>query len=367
MPRLVLLVLAALGLLSIAWSIDRAASLWGSILVVGGITYFEAGVVISRRGWVARFLLPGTAVLGLVVAALSLGGYTLGAYPWSLTMEGKQLAGGLFGYANAAAGLVFLLLPPTIGWGVTGQTRWGRLPVYLFTGVSAVCQIVLLVLTGSRLAPIVLLAPAVLWVFLVFRSRIGHLVRSRWWARLAALAMVVVIALGVWQASVYVADRWAHVHEETASADQHRLQVWHAAFEAGEETPWFGHGIDTFYAAYKNHRIPWTAPSRYAHDLLIQEWVELGVVGTLLLACFLVLVLLAPLRRRARGEPRSGDDSLQDMSWWWRAPEPWLWVGALAFILQNLVDITWYFPALLFVFMIFAGALANTRRPEPPR
>ena len=127
------------------------------------------------------------------------------------------------------------------------------------------------------------------------------------------------------------------------TADQNRLQIWHAAAQAAGRRPILGYGSDTFFSAYMPFRIPWSAPARYAHNLFVQQWVELGVAGVAALVGTLMFLLARPVARRTL---------------WGREPGFWLLFGPVAIVLQNLVDITWYFPAIYLLFLFEAGVLS---------
>jgi O-antigen ligase len=134
-----------------------------------------------------------------------------------------------------------------------------------------------------------------------------------------------------------------HLHSKTITADQNRLQIWHAAAEAAGRRPILGYGSDTFFSAYMPFRIPWSAPARYAHNLFVQQWVELGAAGVAALVGTLTFLLARPVARRTL---------------WGREPGFWLLFGPVAIVLQNLVDITWFFPAIYLLFLFEAGVLS---------
>jgi hypothetical protein len=75
-------------------------------------------------------------------------------------------------------------------------------------------------------------------------------------------------------------------------------------------------------------------------------------VGVAVLTGALVSMLGLPVaRRRVAGSAQPG---------------VWLLFGMAAIVLQNLVDVTWYFPALYLLFLFEAGALAAWSRQAPP-
>jgi hypothetical protein len=73
-------------------------------------------------------------------------------------------------------------------------------------------------------------------------------------------------------------------------------------------------------------------------------------VGTGLIAAFLAVAIIRPIK-----------GFLGSVS----SPRVPLMLGLQAFVLQNLVDLTWYFPALLLTFALLLGlALSYPRDPS---
>jgi O-antigen ligase len=133
------------------------------------------------------------------------------------------------------------------------------------------------------------------------------------------------------------------------TSNSFRIKTWVAALEAARERPILGYGLGTFYEAYSPFKLG--AHTAYAHNVVIQQLVEVGAIGALLLVAFLAVAIFRPIKtlfgRMAK-------------------PQIPLLLGALAFVLHNLVDLTWYFPALLFVFMLVLGLMSSYASSSPP-
>ena len=71
----------------------------------------------------------------------------------------------------------------------------------------------------------------------------------------------------------------------------------------------------------------------------MQQWVELGAAGVAALIGTLTVLVARPVARRPL---------------WGREPGFWLLFGPVAIVLQNLVDITWYVPAIYLLFLFEA-------------
>lgn len=147
-------------------------------------------------------------------------------------------------------------------------------------------------------------------------------------------------------ASLYAYQRATYAFQ---SPDQARIQTWRAGLTAARKHPVQGWGAGTWYQAYLPYRIG--PPTRFAHDVFVQHAVELGAIGA-------VLVLLIVVAAVARGLTLAWRSDAADA-------RLWLWVGCVAFLAQNLVGLTWYVPALLYLFWFSLGAVtADTRGAE---
>ena len=157
-------------------------------------------------------------------------------------------------------------------------------------------------------------------------------------ARSAAAAAILGLAL---LGAIMLAD-YAHARatDPLQNPDQARIQTWQAGLKASHERPLIGWGADMWYEAYSPYRQG--PPTRFAHNVLVQHLVEVGAIGTGLLLLTIGSVIAGGVALAAR---RPATD-----------PRLWLWVGAIAFLAQNLVDLTWYFPSLLLLLWYCVGA-----------
>ncbi|MDQ3741392.1 MAG: O-antigen ligase family protein, partial [Actinomycetota bacterium] len=177
-----------------------------------------------------------------------------------------------------------------------------------------------------------------------------------------ALGLIVTLALsGGW-----IQDRWDDFrttsYEEvesgsnrlTGSLGSGRYDFYRVALNEFREAPIGGVGADGFAVPYLQHRRTGEAP-RYTHGLGFSLLATLGIVGTLLLAAFVVagLVGFARIRRRSALAERG------------------LAVGALGgfamWFLHAQVDWLWEYPALtLLALGLFAVAMRVDDRPHLP-
>lgn len=371
-----LLGLALFGALSAVWSLDRADSLRASGILFGGLFYLYLGWRVGGASSIERRTLLGlVTAVGTVISVLSVTGYALRWWRFSLAKDGVLAATGTFGYANALAGLLLLTLAATIALGLNGRDRsqlrstppapsgrstpslgdreaTRRLVLAAAIGI----QIAALVLTWSKGAAVVAGFLLLLWPTVRAFYASDPTQRNRRLGVALALLFLAGLAAGgvlLWRD---VAPQMAVSGLPPSGTDPQdlvpmtsnafRIKTWAAALDAAAERPLAGWGLGTFYEAYAPFKLG--GHTAYAHNVVIHHLVEVGGIGTALLLAFLVVAALSS-RRILLGP--AGDP---------RVP---LALGAQAFALHNLVDLTWYFPALFFIFALLLGLVVAPSAP----
>ena len=384
--------LALLSALSAAWTIASVddALRWGA--VIGGLALIAvaASIVSARVGPV-----PIAAVIAVLAAAAGLVGlYGAGARvePLAQRLGGQWSPGGPLEYSPALALMQVSALP--VLWWAMARARDPRVAALAAGGAAVAGSI--LALAGSRVELAIALcvvAPSVLGAGLVGARRSTILAAAALTAaagavadaiagsyvapyvtggdapRLIGLAAVVAAAGGLWllQRRALAAAAGARVdpracglrgrsaprgrsgrrgghaglgpQAEPVSGFAHgRTGLWRAAIDTAEDRPLAGSGALSFGMASLRYQEP--PPVRFAHNLPLESWAELGVAGALLaLMLYAGSVGLVWSRRRA--------------------PTAWLLGPAvLAFLIANLFDWPWHVPASAAVFAIALGTLA---------
>ena len=197
-----------------------------------------------------------------------------------------------------------------------------------------------LILTWSRgawLGALVGLAVAArpLWTQVGFRRRVVAVGFS-----IAALAGIVLVT-GV--------ERIGQLLRIGDSGAVSRLAIWDSAWRMGRENWLFGVGPDNFLTHYRAFMRPeaWREPNiSHPHNLLLDAWVSMGVIGVM--ALIGVLVLFWRDWWRIRRDGAGGAD-----------PLAFGLAGALAATLTHgLVDHAYFLPELAATFWTLAAAVA---------
>lgn len=160
--------------------------------------------------------------------------------------------------------------------------------------------------------------------------------RGRWIA-VVAIAAVAATAGGV------IADREGGCAGEVTHG---RVGIWRAAIATAADRPLDGFGSGTFLAASAQHQLKQRpVPTRFAHNLALEAWVELGIAGLLLVVAWYAAVALLLWRLR-----RTAGACLL-------APY------AAAFPLANLLDWPWHLLGAGVLWAVAVGGLLAQDRP----
>jgi O-antigen ligase len=155
---------------------------------------------------------------------------------------------------------------------------------------------------------------------------------------LAVLAIALPLAGGLIAAAA-TPDSGAQA--EPVSGFAHgRTGLWRAAIDTATDRPLAGSGALSFGTASLRYQDP--PPVRFAHNLPLESWAELGVAGAALaLTLYVGSIGLVWERRRAAAA-------------WLLGP------AVIAFLVANLFDWPWHVPASGAVFAIALGALTGS-------
>jgi O-antigen ligase len=115
--------------------------------------------------------------------------------------------------------------------------------------------------------------------------------RGRW-------LVIVAIAAVVAAAGSVIADRQVGCKGELTHG---RIGIWRAGINTAADRPLQGFGSGTFLAASRAHQLKERPiPTKFAHDLPLESWIELGVAGLLLVAAWYGAVAALRCARFAR-------------------------------------------------------------------
>jgi O-antigen ligase len=194
---------------------------------------------------------------------------------------------------------------------------------------------------GARL---VALLPAAVVVAAALRA--GGAPKS---AARASWTVAVVVAALLATAAVVLGDRGSPCGADPSHG---RVGLWRAALHTAAQRPVQVFGAGTFLAATRTRQLKERpVPTRFAHDLPLQEWVEVGLGGLLAVLAWYVAVATTLVREIAPPKPNGAA--------WLLAP------AVAAFPLANLLDWPWALTGTGALWAVALGGLLAWR--EQPR
>lgn len=259
------------------------------------------------------------------------------AYPpeFLKKIESNRIYSTLF-YPNALAGVVILLLPPTL------FHLWRRVDHLSFFGrlglpaVAAVLGLGCLYWSGSKAGWLIVLGQGVVAFLDCSLSR-----------RTKMLAVTSILLLGLVGFGIKYRDYFAR----GATSASARFDYWRAAWQTFRSNPMLGTGPGTFMIGYRQLKAPEAEMTRLAHNDYLQQGSDSGGPGMLLYAVF-VWGSLVVLRRKI------GAAAFNDT---WA-----VWLGVAGFAAQGLVEFGLYIPALAWPFFLLQGWLWGRVRSGKP-
>jgi hypothetical protein len=393
-PIVVLLAMAALQALSAAWAIlEPADSLRAAALTLGYAALVIAGATQpAQRIAVLIAVAAGvTGLMGIVSAALY-------SRTFAERIEGGWRPEGPFGYPPALALVQVFALPALLtamvrarpalaGVAATGVVIASGALILVANRLTLTFAVVVLAIAlalarrrvlpalalaifavaaiafhellgawtsryatagpGDAFAAVAVIAGlTLLWVFA--RTQLGETELNRGLRAKPALAAGAVLAAVAVVAGLFSGGALSARRFESHQGFTHgRTWIWSAAYSTAVKRPLQGFGAGSFYEATVSRQPGHGRVTRFAHDFPLEQWVETGIVGLLL-----VLVLYGVAARalwRARGSPAL-----------------WLLGPALAaFLLANLVDWPWHLAGAGALAALALGGLTPARARRP--
>jgi putative inorganic carbon (HCO3(-)) transporter len=282
-----------------------------------------------RAGWP-----PGVAIQRLVVAMLAgaAAAAALGLWQYAFTSQVITAEGGLrrmLGPYSSPNGLGLILeraVPLALALILSGAAwHWRGRPWRRRAGVAA------------RLGVVALLGLATLLTFSVgawAAAAAGCALVILRQPRRTALALTgVALVLALLVMPVLGTERvTSHFNFQSATTSAVRVSVWQSAVQMIGDYPLRGVGLDGFLELYRtgyNRPEGWREPElSHPHNILLESWLSLGILGPMAYAWLAgsVLVLARRARRGAAGET------------WPRAVSLGLVAGVVAGLTHGLVD-----------------------------
>ncbi|MBN1203071.1 MAG: O-antigen ligase family protein [Anaerolineae bacterium] len=341
------LVFAALGLLSLAW-----VEFWGPathelrVVILEPVLFYMLLRWMRLDGrdlmWLADTLLFTGAAIAVVGLYLFVTGESV------VEAEGgtRRLLG-VYGSPNGVGLYLGRCLPFALAYTVLPVGYWRR---WFGVGTGAVMLLAVL-LSQSRGAILLGLPAALIVMLLVWRGR-------RALVPVIGAALALVVAYGLLSLAL---PRLADLSGDTAFFREH---LWYSSINLIREKPLTGAGLDQFLYLYRSRYLlpeAWAEPDlSIPHNILLNHWVNLGVLGVL--AGVALQALYWRALRQVHGRVSNGDPLFLALVLGL--------AGSMADLLgHGLVDVGYFAINLAFVFFLSLALVQRlalaTRSPGP--
>jgi putative inorganic carbon (HCO3(-)) transporter len=313
----------------------EAAREFRTVVLEAGVFYGLRRVMVRKRRDVWR-VVDAWVLGGALMAAM-------GIFQWAfgrnlITADGVSRVRGFYGSPNNLAlylGRVFpLCLAIAVfrpaGILVSGRVERRRRWAY---GLAVTVMAAAILLTYSRGAWL-LGVPAALLFLAAMRGRrtlafaVGGLL-------LVALVVLVVVGPG----------RLTSLLDTSEGTTFFRLQLWQSSWAMVRDHPLLGVGLDNFLYFYRSHYVLPTAWEEFnlshPHNLVLDFWLRLGLMGVVVMAWLLVAFFQRTWRAYRRLP--DGSDRLLHLG---------LMAGMVNFVVHGLVDNAFFLVDLAFVFVL---------------
>lgn len=340
------------------------------LMVCMMLGYFLTVGLIREREWLVKCSVA-LVVSGVIesVYALALyflgGGYSSDAWVDSemFASIGRRAVGSLDN-PNMLAEFLILVIPIAVSMLIGRGEGLRRFQAFACLGIMGVA----LILTWSRGAWLAIMIAALIYLLMWHH-------RSIWliFGGIAALPVIITILPSS------IVSRFTSIGNLSDSSTSYRVYIWRAVVEMISDNTWSGIGIgegawDRVYPIYSYIGVE-AAP--HSHNLYLQIWLELGVIGLLVFAVFIFLLyqsgftLFAKLSHKTslissdisedimRRNLALGNESISriksDGKKQLRISAIGPMCGIIAVLAQGITDYSWYNYRLFLAFWLVCG------------
>jgi len=332
--------------------------------------YFLTVGLIRERKWLVKCsvaLVISGAIESLYAIILYFfgGGYTSDAWLDSemfSTIGGRAV--GSLDNPNMLAEFLILIIPIAVSMFIGRGEGLGRFQTLLSLGIMGVA----LVITWSRGAWLAIIIAALIYLLMWHHRSI--------WIILGGVAALPVI-MTVLPNSII--SRFASIGNLSDSSTSYRVYIWRAVVNMISDNPWSGIGIGegAWRRVYPLYSYIGIEAAPHSHDLYLQIWLELGIIGLVVFALFLFMLYQSGLTLFSKLSNKisltnadiSEDIMHQNLSFGndciskitfegkkqLRISTIGPMCGILAFLAQGITDYSWYNYRLFLAFWLVCG------------
>jgi O-antigen ligase len=138
--------------------------------------------------------------------------------------------------------------------------------------------------------------------------------------KIYVIASIVIITLIL---VFIIINRWERLTdlENPQNSITQRLNYWRTAIAVIKDHPLAGVGPGNFQEVFLRYKVGLTTDTRYAHNILLQQWSETGILGFI----GMILLLFSFIKK-------------------YRTESRYIFLAGLVFLIHNLIDNSYYIP-----------------------
>lgn len=235
---------------------------------------------------------------------------------------------------------------------LTGRARW------VFAALAALFGLTIY-LTYSRGTLLLGIPASILFILLVLVTKSG--LRSRTTRIvLVVVAVIAVVAL----LPVASTARFQSLFQSGTGTGFFRVAVWTSALQMIRDHPFWGVGLDNFLYEYPKYILPeaWREPNlSHPHNLILDFWVSLGILGVAVLVWMLIEFFRRAWRLFTLPAAASSSESV-----WVRALALGLMASMVDFIAHGMIDSAYFVIDLAYVFILSLALVAGLTADNIP-
>lgn len=236
-----------------------------------------------------------------------------------------------FNNPNVLGEFLVMTIPVVIAL-VWGKAREEHKALY---GFILICMAACMIFTWSRGA----------WLGVFFACALFFVIMDKRWVFLGVLALFLLPLLLVMSGNTAIVERLLSVGNTSDTSTAYRVSIWQASFKMIRDF-WIsgiGIGSDAYKAVYPAYSLAGADFALHSHNLYLQVWVEMGMIGIVSLAS-MILMYIKQVFSSAVMQVRKTSNSAKLVIA--------LGVGIIGYLLQGLTDYVWYNYKILMIFWI---------------
>ena len=152
--------------------------------------------------------------------------------------------------------------------------------------------------------------------------------------RLLVMVYFIFVTLSI---AFIILSKWGRLMnlENPHNPIMQRLNYWRISIAVIKDHPFLGIGSGNFQEVFLKYKVGWSTDTRYSHNIFLQTWLETGILGLAAMG-FLITAFIKKSLLKSK----------------------YFFLAGMAFILHNLIDITYFIPETGLFWWILLGLAA---------